>query len=90
MTLDNLTPGEIIFLRRMLPHFMAGKTVEQAAQAVLADDQRLFLALVENRTLKSYGAPGDGSAYLVTAEATETATTLKRELSRIVYERLRP
>lgn len=42
-----MTDGEVVFVRRMLPHFMAGKSVEDAAAAVLADDERLFLALFD-------------------------------------------
>lgn len=44
---EQMTKDEEIFARRMLPHFMAGKSPEEAARAVLEDDARLLAALVE-------------------------------------------
>lgn len=38
-----LTKAEETFLNRMVPHIMAGKSMEDAARAVLADDERLWL-----------------------------------------------
>lgn len=38
-----MTKNEEIFLKRMVPHMMAGKSLEEAAQAVVDDDQRLWL-----------------------------------------------
>lgn len=40
-----LTQSEAAFVRRMAPHVEAGKTFAEAAQAVLDDDLRLYLAL---------------------------------------------
>lgn len=42
------TPAEQIFIQRMLPHFMAGKSVEESARAVLADDERIMNEVFAN------------------------------------------
>lgn len=49
-----LSAAEKVFVQRMLPHFLAGKSAVQAAAAVLEDDQRLlsavaFVPAVDNR-----------------------------------------
>jgi hypothetical protein len=41
---NHLTKSEIAFITRMAPHIEAGLSFEDAARAVLADDERLFLA----------------------------------------------
>lgn len=38
-----MTPAEKIFVTRMIPHVLAGKTFDDAARAVLEDDERLWL-----------------------------------------------
>jgi O-glycosyl hydrolase len=43
-----LTPAELAFVKRMAPHVAAGMSFDQAAAAVLQDDERLWLASVEN------------------------------------------
>jgi hypothetical protein len=40
-------PDELVFMQRMLTHFMAGKSVEACAEAVIADDARLFDAVMK-------------------------------------------
>lgn len=42
-----LTQAEQTFLNRMVPHVLAGKSFEEAGRAVLADDERLWLASTE-------------------------------------------
>jgi hypothetical protein len=39
-----MTPAEKAFVNRMIPHVLAGKSLEDAARAVLADDERIWLA----------------------------------------------
>jgi hypothetical protein len=39
-----MTAAEKTFLNRMVPHMIAGKSFEDAARAVLEDDERLWLA----------------------------------------------
>lgn len=43
-----LTRDEEVFLARMLPHYAAGLSVEDAARAVLADDERIFNEVFAN------------------------------------------
>jgi len=40
------TADELAFIKRMAPHIERGASLEGAARAVLADDQRLWLAAV--------------------------------------------
>lgn len=39
-----MTAAEKTFLNRMVPHMMAGLSFEEAGRAVLANDERLWLA----------------------------------------------
>ncbi|MCP1852826.1 MULTISPECIES: hypothetical protein [unclassified Bradyrhizobium] len=43
-----LTDDEKAFIARMAPHVMAGKTMEEAAAAVVQDDERLWLTATED------------------------------------------
>jgi hypothetical protein len=80
--MTELTASEITFAKRMLPHFMAGKTFEQAADAVLEDDVRLLVAVIDN----SHGYLGfnDQSHYYTDTKAKGLASALSDE----VYRRL--
>jgi hypothetical protein len=44
---DQLTQAERVFIERMAPHVMAGKSFHEAAAAVIEDDERLWLAAME-------------------------------------------
>lgn len=55
-TQTELTGAELIFAQRMLPHFMAGKSAVEAAQAVLEDDARLFNAVAGQSVLNMDGS----------------------------------
>lgn len=81
-----LSAAEITFLRRALPHFLVGKSVEDAMRSVLDDDARLSGKLFERTYSVSYGAAGDG-APLVTPDA--ASSTLSQHLSQTVYAELR-
>lgn len=39
-----MTATEQAFVNRMIPHVLAGKSFEDAARAVLDDDERIWLA----------------------------------------------
>lgn len=39
-----MTKAEKTFLNRMVPHMVAGLSIEEAGRAVLADDERIWLA----------------------------------------------
>ncbi len=43
-----MTKAEQTFIARMLPHFLAGKSVEECARAVLDDDQRIMNEVFAN------------------------------------------
>ena len=45
-----MTGAELAFVERMRPHVAAGLPIEAAAAAVLADDERLFIALHDRDT----------------------------------------
>lgn len=45
-----MKPAEHVFIERMRPHVAAGLPIEQAAAAVIADDERLFIALHDRDT----------------------------------------
>lgn len=38
-----MTEAEMAFVNRMMPHILAGSSFEEAARAVLEDDERLWL-----------------------------------------------
>lgn len=42
-----LTQAEKTFFSRMVPYILAGKSFAQAGQAVLDDDERIWLAAME-------------------------------------------
>lgn len=79
----DLTGAELIFAQRMLPHFMAGKSVAVAAEAVLADDARLFSAFVDDS--HQYQGFNDASHTYTNVVAKGIAS----ELSARVYRELR-
>lgn len=81
----DLSGAELIFVRRMLPHFLAGKSVEESAKAILADDIRLFSALLDQ-----------GHSYFVDQGYGRSAPTregkgdvIRARISQDVYEGLR-
>lgn len=83
-----MTQNELTFVRRMAHHVAAGLTIEAAARAVLADDQRLLSALMEDRPTRATGAQGDGGP-MTTWTLTDRASGLRTALARHVYNRLR-
>lgn len=87
MTEATFTDSEMVFINRMLPHFMAGKSVEESARAVLDDDDRLYVALHQRRN--SYFVPTyceRGRSYHTSEDKGDVMAS---ELCRAVYERLR-
>lgn len=77
-----LTGAELVFAQRTLPHFMAGKSAVEAAEAVLADDLRLVGAITDN----SHGYLGfnDAAHYFTDTKA----KGLRSALSDRVYAAL--
>ena len=79
-----LTESEQVFVRRMAPHVEAGKTLEEAAQAVLDDDARLFAAIQEGKQYWFGDGPG-----AITSRGAPEAQTLRQTLTQHVYNKLR-
>jgi len=50
MTGGELSEGERVFIQRMAPHVAAGLSIEEAAAAVIKDDERLWCALHDRDT----------------------------------------
>lgn len=84
----DLTDAELTFAKRMLPHFLAGKSAAEAAQAVIDDDARIFAAFCDRAS--HYYVPGyndhTGRSYR-TREG--SGDLIAKELTRRVYEELR-
>lgn len=84
---DSLTPEELVFAQRMLPHFMAGKSPAEAAEAVIADDWRLLAAIIQDRGEVIHGDFSDAITF--NYDMKPSATELRSRLSWHVYHRLR-
>ena len=87
MTEDTFTSAEIAFLRRMAFHAARGLSYEEAAKAVIADDERLFAAFADRRHATYVPTPDERGKAWDTGE--RPGDTITRELSRAVYDRLR-
>lgn len=80
----SLTSSELIFARRMLPHFLAGKSAGEAARAVLDDDARLFNAVMEVGPVgMCEGAQGDGSPKLTYGLSSKSAGIRAELIARV-------
>lgn len=80
-----LTDAEKTFILRMAPHIERGLTFEQAAKAVLDDDERLFAALCDwghQQHVDLYDRPAH-----YTGE--RKGDIICREMAREVYTRIR-
>ena len=86
---QQITPEVETFLRRAIPHYLAGKSFEDSLRAVLADDERLFAAFHDRN--RSYFMPtcdergysyhtGERKGDLIAAEMARTVyTTIRAE-----------
>lgn len=85
-----MTDDELIFTQRMLPHFMAGKSAAEAAQAVIDDDARIFNAFSEvahdQHALVASSLRPDG--YSVRTRYAK-GDAIREHITSTVYERLR-
>ena len=82
-----MTEAELVFVKRMLPHFLAGKSAEECAKAVLADDERLYIALHQRRHSQFVPTYCERGRSYQTDE--DKGDVIVSELARTVYERLR-
>lgn len=78
-----MTDAELTYLRRALPHYLAGKSVVESMEAVLADDARLLSAAADT----SHGYIGFNGA--ACSYVDQVARGLASQLSDAVYRRLR-
>lgn len=84
---QELTGAELVFAQRMLPHFLAGKSVEEAARAVVEDDTRLFEAFCDRS--HSYHIPTADERGRAGVTREGNGDVIAREISNEVYRRLR-
>lgn len=82
-----LSPAESVFAMRMLPHIEAGKSFEDAARAVLQDDQRLYSALMDRGHSQYVPTPDERGKAWHTGE--RPGDVIVRELADITYRRIR-
>jgi hypothetical protein len=80
------SPAELTFMQRMLPHFLAGKSVEEAARAVLDDDARIFEAFCDRRHSTYVPTPDERGRAYSTPEG--RGDVIAREIAATVYARL--
>ncbi|CAN7394557.1 hypothetical protein [Neorhizobium sp. LjRoot104] len=85
---QELTDAELVFVKRMLPHFIAGKSVEESAAAILEDDARLFTALFDRSS--DHFVPGYNDHTGRTHRTREgKGDVIASAMARTVYDRLR-
>lgn len=82
---SEFSSAELIFAKRMLPHFMAGKSPAEAAKAVLDDDTRLLVSLCD-RSHSYFIDIGDGASGRTRQGAGDLIAS---QISAKVYSRLR-
>lgn len=81
-----LSKAEQVFALRMLPHLNAGKSFEDAARAVLDDDERILAAFCDHRC--SYFAPTADERGQSYETAVGKGDVIASELARTVYRQL--
>lgn len=69
-----MTEAELTFVKRMLPYIETGKSFDDAAQAVLDDDQRLF---------KMCGI------YEYASQRTDEQKAIRSTICNLIYSKLR-
>lgn len=84
---QKLSGAELIFAQRMLPHFLAGKSVNDAARAVLEDDARIFEAFCDQR--HSYHIPTADERGLSGLTREGKGDVIASNLTAEVYRRLK-
>lgn len=83
-----LTPAETAFVKRMAYHVQCGLSFEDAARAVIADDERLFAALCDRASASYVPTPDERGLSYTGPE--RPGDVIRREMARDVYRRLRP
>ncbi len=75
-----------IFLRRALPHYLAGKSVEAAMRAVLDDDARLLMAAFDRGHGQYFPTPDERG--ISTHTGVRVGDVIAAQLSRDVHSAL--
>lgn len=83
----DLTPAEQVFVKRMLPHYLAGKSIEEAAAAVLADDERIFAALCDRGSSQYVQTVDERGRAIYSGD--RPGDMIASELAATVYKRIR-
>jgi hypothetical protein len=90
MTTDTLTAAEETFLKRALPHFLAGKSVADSMRAVLDDDVRIVAAAFARSSTDYFPTPCERGRSVVRADrtgdliASEIAATVHAQFNALV------
>lgn len=82
-----LTQAEKTFFLRMAPHIESGMSFEAAGRAVLDDDMRLVDAAIA--TDHNLAIQTDDYALQCTTGAGQRGASIRSEMARTVYSRLR-
>lgn len=82
-----LTDAEKVFVARMAHHVEAGLSFDDAARAVIADDQRLFAAFCDRSHSQYAPTPDERGTSFSTPE--RPGDVIEHELAMAVYGRLR-
>lgn len=87
MTDATLLPAELNFIKRMAFHVEKGLSFDDAARAVIADDERLFNAFCDRSAAHYVQTFDDRGTTWTNAE--RPGDVIRRELSRSVYRSIR-
>lgn len=88
MTEQTLTKDELVFVKRMAFHVERGLSFEDAAQAVIDDDMRIFTAFSQQRAKNKF-VPHALGDFAYDEPNDRTGDVIGREITRQVYTRLR-
>jgi hypothetical protein len=84
-TEQTFTAAEETFLKRALPHFLAGKSVEDSMRAVLDDDARIVTAAFARSTTDYFPTPCERGRSVVRAD--RTGDLIASEIAATVHSR---
>ncbi|PTQ64511.1 hypothetical protein C8J45_103361 [Sphingomonas sp. PP-CE-3G-477] len=84
---NGLRGDTLVFLQRALPHFLAGKSVEDSMRSVLDDDARIVTAAFACSTTDYFPTPCERGRSVVRAD--RTGDLIASEITATVHARLR-
>lgn len=83
---QDLDNDVIVFLQRAIPHYLAGKSVEDSLRAVLDDDARLLNATFNRGSYTYFPTPDERG--ISRRRPDQTGDVIFSEISKAVYQRL--